>query len=73
MCPMMSFIATILYNGITVEFIAQWMQKVVINFPFAFFSQLFFIPPLVRFLFGCIFKNKAKVTNELVTDKEAGF
>ena len=56
MCPMMSFIATILYNGFTSEFLAQWMQKIVFNFPFAFFTQLFFIQPLVRFLFGILFK-----------------
>ncbi|MDF2673703.1 MAG: hypothetical protein K0R09_1968 [Clostridiales bacterium] len=43
MCPMMTFVATIMYNGITIEFLAQWMQKIVINFPFAFFTQLFFI------------------------------
>jgi hypothetical protein len=58
MCPMMSFVATILYNGITAEFLAQWMQKIVFNFPFAFFSELFFIQPLVRFLFGAIFKKQ---------------
>ncbi len=55
MCPMMSLAATLLYNGFTAEFIAQWMQKVVINYPFAFFTQLFFIQPLVRWLFGLIF------------------
>ena len=64
MCPMMSFVATILYNGITVEFLAQWMQKIVFNFPFAFFSQLFFIQPLVRFLFGVIFKNQLRKASE---------
>ncbi len=58
MCPMMSFLATILYNGITTEFLAQWLQKIVFNFPFAFFSQLFFIQPLVRFLFRLIFKKQ---------------
>lgn len=55
MCPMMSCIATILYNGINVEFLANWLQHVAHNFPFAFFSQLFFIQPLVRVLFGAIF------------------
>jgi hypothetical protein len=64
MCPMMSLVATILYNGITVEFLAQWMQKLVFNFPFAFFSQLFFIQPLVRFLFGVIFKKHLKETSQ---------
>ena len=60
MCPMMSFIATILYNGITVEFLAQWMQKIVLNFPFALCTQLFFIQPFVRFLFRTIFKQHPK-------------
>jgi len=60
MCPMMSFVATILYNGFTAEFVAQWMQKIVFNFPFAFFSQLFFIQPFVRLLFGVIFKDQLK-------------
>lgn len=60
MCPMMSFVATILYNGITSEFIAQWMEKIVFNFPFAFFSQLFFIQPVVRFLFRTIFRSSTK-------------
>jgi hypothetical protein len=55
MCPMMSFVATILYDGFSVEFFAHWMQKMSLNFPLAFFSQLFFIQPLVRFLFGAIF------------------
>jgi hypothetical protein len=55
MCPLMSFVATILYNGITPEFMAAWLQKIVHNFPFAFFSQLFFIQPLVRVLFGALF------------------
>lgn len=67
MCPMMSFVATILYNGITIEFLPQWLEKTVFNFPFAFFSQLFFIQPFVRFLFGVIFKKQLKKTNECTT------
>lgn len=58
MCPMMSFIATILYDGITIEFLAQWMQKIVFNLPFAFFTQLFFIQPFVRFVFSNIFRSQ---------------
>ncbi|MDD2483030.1 MAG: DUF2798 domain-containing protein [Candidatus Shapirobacteria bacterium] len=58
MCPMMSFVATILYNGFTSEFIAQWMQKIVFNFPFAFFVQLFYVQPLVRLIFRTIFKSQ---------------
>jgi Protein of unknown function (DUF2798). len=70
MCPIMSFVATILYNGITVEFLAQWMQKIVFNFPFAFFSQLFFIQPLVRFLFGIIFKKQLRKASECAINNE---
>lgn len=56
MCPMMSLILTILFHGSTSELIAQWMQNIVINLPFAFFSQIFFVQLLVRFIFGLVFK-----------------
>ncbi len=32
MCPLMSLTSTILYNGLTVELLAQWMEQIVINF-----------------------------------------
>ena len=73
MCPWMSFLATILYNGIIdvginggsityflTNFIPFWLQKVVLNFPFALFTQLFFIQPFVRTLFRCFFRRKLK-------------
>jgi Protein of unknown function (DUF2798). len=66
MCPMMSFVATILYDGWNAEFLAHWMQKIVINFPFAFFMQLFFIQPFVRFLFGVLFKKQLSKAHGLV-------
>ena len=67
MCPAMSFIAAWLYypyyegfNLITL--LANWMKLVCFNFPFAFFSQLFFIQPLIRTLFKAIFRrNEAAV------------
>ncbi len=68
MCPAMSFIAAWLYypyyagfNLITL--MADWLKLVCFNLPFAFFSQLFFIQPLIRTLFKMIFrreKNKAQ-------------
>ncbi len=71
MCPLMSFLATILYNGIIgvvmnglplnnflINFIPYWLQKIVLNFPFALLSQIFFIQPVVRIIFGKI--NKVK-------------
>lgn len=75
MCPWMSFLATILYNGIIavgiygaplsnfiINFIPYWLQKVVLNFPFALLSQLFFIQPLVRVIFRKIYGKKNKTT-----------
>ena len=69
MCPAMSFIAAWLYypyyegfNFITL--LANWLKLICTNFPFAFFSQLFFIQPLIRTLFKKIFRrNKAAEAN----------
>ncbi len=60
MCPIMSFIAAILYYPYYTDFnvltlLANWIKLVCFNFPFAFFSQLFFIQPLVRKVFKLIF------------------
>lgn len=65
MCPAMSFLAAILYypyyNGFNIlTLLANWVKLVCFNFPFAFFSQLFFIQPFIRMLFKTIFRrNKA--------------
>ncbi|MET0017790.1 DUF2798 domain-containing protein [Oscillibacter sp.] len=64
MCPMMSFIATFLYcwGDITSlwSFLSLFLHTVMHNFPLAFFSQLFFIQPLVRTIFGLFFKGRLK-------------
>lgn len=62
MCPAMSFIAAFLYypyahtsfNVFTL--LANWIKLVCFNFPFAFFSQLFFIQPAVRTVFKLLFR-----------------
>lgn len=61
MCPAMSFIAAFLYypyyegfNLLTL--LANFLKLVCFNFPFAFFTQLFFIQPFVRTVFKLIFK-----------------
>lgn len=56
MCPAMSFLAAILYypyyNGFHLAtLLANWLKLVCFNFPFAYFSQLFFIQPLIRNVF----------------------
>ncbi|MBD5444622.1 MAG: hypothetical protein HDR29_03625 [Lachnospiraceae bacterium] len=63
MCPIMSFLAAILYypfyNGFNIfTLLANWLKLVCFNFPFAFFSQLFFIQPLIRTVFKAIFARK---------------
>lgn len=65
MCPAMSFLAAIFYypfyegfNIITL--LANWLKLVCFNFPFAFFTQLFFIQPLVRTLFKLLFRKDIK-------------
>lgn len=64
MCPAMSFLAAILYYPYYAGFsvitlFANWIKLVCFNFPFAFFTQLFFIQPLIRTLFKAIFRRKA--------------
>ena len=83
MCPLMSFLATIIYNGIIavgingaplnnfiINFIPYWLQKVVLNFPFALLSQLFFIQPLTRTIFKVIFKNNDEKMEKTNAEKE---
>lgn len=49
MCPMMSFVATILFKGgFNSEMISTWIQLTITNFPMAFFWQLFAAGPFVR-------------------------
>lgn len=70
MCPIMSFIATILYylipsimfntvslTTLLIEFIPKYLQTLVVNFPFALIGQLCFIQPLVRRIFKVIYKS----------------
>lgn len=61
MCPAMSFIAAWLYYPYYMGFnlatlLANWLKLVCYNFPFAFFTQLFFIQPLIRTVFKAIFR-----------------
>ena len=58
MCPLMSLISAVLFHGFTSELIAVWFQNIVFNLPFAFFTQIFFVQPFVRFVFGLVFKNQ---------------
>ncbi len=71
MCPLMSFLATILYKGLfpvyyfhqsitlssfLINFIPNFLQTFTLNFPFALLSQLFFIQPFMRRFFKILKK-----------------
>ena len=65
MCPAMSFLAAFMYypyyEGFNIiSLLANWLKLVCVNFPFAFFSQLFFIQPFVRTVFKQLFKKDIK-------------
>lgn len=61
MCPLMSLVATILFKDAGSQFIAVWLQTIALNFPMAFFWQMLYAGPFVRFLFRQIFREKEKV------------
>ena len=57
MCPLMSLTATILFKGgFQKEMLSIWLQTTALNYPMATFWQLLFAGPLVRKIFGLIFK-----------------
>ncbi len=72
MCPSMSLLAAILYYPYFQGFhlltlLANWLKLVCFNFPFAFFTQLFFIQPLVRTLFKACKQNRTQALEQEVT------
>lgn len=76
MCPAMSLLAAIMYYPYYMGFsfvtlLANWLKLVCLNFPFAFFTQLFFIQPLVRTVFKAVFHKDIKRHAELAHAKEA--
>ena len=57
MCPVMSFIATLLFKNAGSQFIAVWLQTAVFNFPMAFFWNFFAAAPFTHWLHGKIFRS----------------
>ncbi|MCR5588095.1 MAG: hypothetical protein K6F72_00590 [Bacteroidales bacterium] len=69
MCPSMSLLADAFYypyyegfNG--VDFLCHWFRLVCYNLPFAYFSQMFFVQPFVRFAIRKIFPTNIAERNE---------
>ena len=68
MCPVMSFLAAWMYYPYYAGFniftlLANWLKLVCFNFPFAFFSQIFFIQPFVRWAFRRLFAKDIAARN----------
>jgi hypothetical protein len=80
MCPAMSLIAAFMYYPYYEGFnlltcLANWLKLVCFNFPFAYFSQLFFIQPAVRTIFKFLFRkdiaNRKKEAQAMIAKGEA--
>lgn len=77
MCPAMSFLAAFMYypyySGFHIAtLLANWLKLVCFNLPFAFFTQLFFIQPLIRTVFKLIFvPSSSKLPAEEILDSDA--
>ncbi|MDO5556887.1 MAG: hypothetical protein Q4G05_01395 [Clostridia bacterium] len=74
MCPMMSFLAAFMYYPYYAGFnvltlLANFLKLVCFNFPFAFFTQLFFIQPFVRKMFSIIFHKDIANRNTIKKEK----
>ena len=55
MCPIMSLIATILFKTPGIQIISVWFMTILFNFPMAFFWQICYCGPTIRWLFGKLF------------------
>ena len=63
MCPLMSLAATIIFKGgFRAETVSIWLQTTALNYPMATFRQLLFAGPIVRRIFGLIFREKKEAT-----------
>ena len=68
MCPAMSFLAAWLYYPYDAGFhlatlLANWLRLVCFNFPFAWFTQVFFIQPFIRTVFKLLFARQLSATH----------
>lgn len=61
MCPLMSLAATIFFKDAGVNLIPVWLQTVALNFPMAFFWQICYAGPFVRFIFKLVFSGEEHV------------
>ena len=67
MCPLRSLAATLLFKDAGNQFVAVWLQTTAFNFPMAFFWQLIYAGPIVRFIFRHIFPEKENAKEATAT------
>ena len=65
MCPLMSLAAVLLFKDAGANVVPLWLQTVAFNFPVAFFWQIFYAGPMVRFAFRLIFRERVSAAEEL--------
>ena len=58
--PVITLVATFLHNGFTAAWFPQWIQTFAFCLPAAFFLQVCYVGPLVRFIFRHIFASQLK-------------
>ncbi len=54
--PVITLIATFIHNGFTANWFTNWIELAVTCFPMALCLQVFYIGPLVRFIFRNLFR-----------------
>ena len=74
MCPSMSLLADVFYypyhEGFSIiNLLCRWFRLVCYNLPFAYFSQMFFIQPFVRFAIRRIFPSNIARRDEQNANK----
>lgn len=74
MCPSMSLLADFFYypyyKGFDViDFLCRWFRLVCYNLPFAYFSQMFFVQPFVRYVIRRLFAGNIAQRNEQNSSK----
>lgn len=74
MCPSMSLLADFFYypyyKGFDIiDFLCRWFRLVCYNLPFAYFSQMFFVQPFVRYVIRRLFAGNIAQRNEQNSNK----
>lgn len=59
-CPVLSLYNNALNVGLNPQLILVWFSRLVVNFPFAFFLQLFFVGPLSRTVLKAVCRPEEK-------------